>query len=295
VRLATFVLLTCLAVALPAQAEKPKSNEQRAVDLINEASAQARRTSDCPKSQRPPKSTVNHDRPSQGLMDLLGVLRRPATPEDKPPDDPFLFLPGSDVDIDYVRVAHAADGRTYWIVPARDTLHFEPLPQSCLHRIHSRLRALGHGQPPRVRRRALHFYNQLVADNRRLARRGPHEGVFVFEKRTDGIGGGGGGVDLTYLREHGQFGSSGRSDQSAVLSGLIPDGVATVTSTFGTTYSRGPDRKPRRYAKAITRTDPVQDNMVSFKVARSAEDAFPEKMVWRDAAGKIVKVVRDHL
>ena len=69
--------------------------------------------------------------------------------------------------------------------------------------------------------------------------------------------------------------------------------VATVTSTFGTTYSRGPDRKPRTYAAPITRTDRVQDNMVSFDVARSAEDAFPDKMVWRDADGKVIRVVRE--
>jgi hypothetical protein len=199
------------------------------------------------------------------------------------------------VDIDYVRVAHATDGRSYWIVPARDTVHFDPLPQSCLHRIHTLLRKFGRGEPARVRRRALHFYNQLTLSNRRLATRGAREGVFVFEKRVDGTGGGGGGGGVAYLRKYGQLGSSGTNDGTAIVNGLVPDGVATVTSTFGTTYSRGPGRKPRRYPKAITRTDPVQDNMLSFQVARSAEDALPEKMVWRDGDGKVVRVVRHRI
>jgi hypothetical protein len=252
----------------------------------------ANRTDACPQARRPPESTFNHEPPSEGLMSLLGILRRPATAEDAPPADSFRFLPGSDVDIDYVRVAHTVSGRDYWIVPARDTLHFDPMPQACLRAIHGRLRELSRGKPERIRRRALHFYNSLVKNNRRLARRGPREGVFVFEKRGDGMGGGGGGGGLRFLREHGQFGTAGTNDRSAIVSGLIPDGVATVTSTFGTTYSRGPGRKPRRYPKPITRTDVVQDNMVSFEVARSAEDAFPDKMVWRDSDGKVVRVVR---
>jgi hypothetical protein len=292
-RLVTSVLLACLAVALPAQAAKPTSVERRAVALINKANAEAHRTSACPRSQRPPDSTLNHGAPSQALLDTLGVLRRPATPEDKPPDDAFRFLPGSDIYVDYIRVAHAVGGREYWIVPAHDTLHFDPLPHACLHRIHQRLRALSRGEPPRVRRRALRFYNEMVRSNRELARRGPREGVFVFDKRDDGLGGGGGGGTVRFLREHGQFGSAGIDGKSSILTGLIPDGVATVTSTFGTTYSRGPDAKPRRYRAAITRTDAVQDNVVSFEVARSAEDAFPSKMIWRDADGKIVRVVRE--
>jgi hypothetical protein len=61
---------------------------------------------------------------------------------------------------------------------------------------------------------------------------------------------------------------------------------------FGT-YRRASRAKPRRYPAPITRTDQVQDNIVSFEVARSAEDAFPGKMVWRDADGKIARVVRE--
>jgi hypothetical protein len=286
-----FVLLACLAVALPAQASKPKSDERRAVDLINRASGGVMRTKAC--APEPPRSTVTHDPPSAELLAMLGILRRPATPDDAPAADALTFLPASDVYVDYIRVAHAANGRTYWIVAARDALHFDPIPQFCLHRIHQRLRRLSRAETPRVRRRARYFYNQMVRNNRRLAHRKPQEGVFVFERSGDGVRGGGGGAGLSFLRERGQFGTSGTNDRSAVVSGLIPDGVATVTSTFGTTYSRGSGRKPRRYAKPITRTDPVQDNIVSFEVARSAEDAFPDKMVWRDAERKIVKVVRD--
>jgi hypothetical protein len=269
-----FVALALLAAALPAQAKKPSPTELAAVDLINKAMAGIASAPEC--NRRPPEGTITHDAPSQELLDLLGILRRPATAEDSPPPGGMRFIPATAVYVDYVRLAHAADGRSYWIVPARHPLHTDPMPQSCLHRVHVRLRRLSHGQAPRVRRRALHFYNEFVRNNRELATRQPRDGVFVFGKRGDGIGGGGGGVDAAFIRERGEFGTSGDDDKSAIVNGLIPDGVATVTSTYGD----------------YERTDRVQDNMVSFEVARSAERAFPDKAVWRDADGNVVKVTK---
>ena len=116
-----------------------------------------------------------------------------------------------------------------------------------------------------------------MKNNRRLARRKAHEGVFVFEKRGDGLGGGGGGVGITFIREHGELGTSGTRTRRAHVNGLIPDGVATVRWSIG----------------RLTGTEKVQDNMISFDVAADAARAFPEKMVWRDAGGKIVRVVRE--
>jgi len=37
---------------------------------------------------------------------------------------------------------------------------------------------------------------------------------------------------------------------------------------------------------------PVRENVVSFTVARPAEDAFPTRMVWRRADGSVLRVVR---
>jgi hypothetical protein len=39
-------------------------------------------------------------------------------------------------------------------------------------------------------------------------------------------------------------------------------------------------------------TAPVQDNVISIRVNRPARDAFADPMVWKDAAGATVRVVR---
>jgi hypothetical protein len=67
--------------------------------------------------------------------------------------------------------------------------------------------------------------------------------------------------------------------------------VATVTSSFPHTVSRGAGNPPKVYPAPIERTDPVQDNVISFSVQRDPEDAFASKMVWRAADGSVVRVV----
>jgi hypothetical protein len=79
--------------------------------------------------------------------------------------------------------------------------------------------------------------------------------------------------------------------ERSTVSALLPDGVARIEVTFARTESRGPDRPPRRYARAIRRTLLVRDNVVSFRVLRDAEDAFPSRQVWRSASGEVLRVV----
>jgi hypothetical protein len=230
--------------------------------------------------------------PSQSLLDTFAIFRRPATDEDRAAQDTPELIPADGIYVDYERIAHAADGRRYLIVPSQGSVHIDPLPDSCLQRIHKALRRSLHGETPAVQRRALHFYNSMVRNEHRLAHRKPQEGLFLFAHNADGTGGGGGGTNVTYIREHGMFTSGGRTGASAVLSGLIPDGVATIDFTFARVHSRGRDHKPRVYPSVIRTAVPVQDNVVALDVKRSAEDAFPSKMVWRDSAGAVVRVVR---
>ena len=267
--------------------------EQQAVRLYNEANHQASRRPEC-KLPPPPPMTISHGSPSAALLSILGILRRPATPEDALPsqgvDLPFV----QDVFVDYVRVAHAADGREYYIVPAGDARAGLPVEShACLSTFHRTLLRVLRGKPARVRRRALHFYAERARNDRRVATRGPQEGVFMFARGPHGLGSGGGGADAAFLETHGMFGSSGQRDGSSVVSGLVPDGVATVTSTFQRVYSRGLGHRPAVYPSVIRRTDPVQDNVVSFAVARSAEDALASRMVWRAADGSVVRVISE--
>src|SRR3954467_7773443 len=98
-----FVILALIAATLPAQAAKPRSDERRAVDLINRASSSVTRSAGCHPDL--PQGTVTHDAPSATLLGMLGILRRPAMAEDSPPADGLHFLPATDVYADYIRVA----------------------------------------------------------------------------------------------------------------------------------------------------------------------------------------------
>jgi hypothetical protein len=236
--------------------------------------------------QKPPDATLTHDPPSQDLLSTLGILRRPATTDDTLPQGAPPFLPFvKDIYVDYVRVAHPVGGAAFYVIPARDTRAFPPEPAACLHAIHVRLLELLTGKPRGVRVRAHRIFHRLVRANHELARRRPYEGVLVLERRADGgIGGGGGGVNAQFIREQGEFATSGTRSRQAIVNGLIPDGVATVTSFFAAGAGQ----------PAIERTDTVQDNMISFVVDRDAAVAFPSKQVWRAADGSIVRLVRQH-
>lgn len=83
-----------------------------------------------------------------------------------------------------------------------------------------------------------------------------------------------------------------RSPDLSQVTGLIPDGVATIEATFSRRASRGPHQAPDLYPEDVTLILPVQDNLVSFTVPRAANDAFPTTMVWRAADGSVVRSVK---
>jgi len=284
------VALTALLVGA-ATAPADRAIEDQAIALYNKAASDVSRS--CQPKETP--ATTTHDPPSQDLLSTLAILRRAPTPEDVFPTDMLRsldFVKG--IYVDYARVAHTADGRSYLIFAAQNARAFPAESHACLHRFHVRLRKLLNGKPKRVRRRALHFYNERVRNDRRRAKNIPYEGVFVFSYGPNGTGGGGGGTSAEFIRTFGEFISTGTRNGDAVVNGLIPDGVATVTSFFSRRSPRPPGRPPKDYGKPIERTDRVQDNMISFEVARGAQDAFAVKMIWRAADGSIVRVVRGH-
>jgi hypothetical protein len=283
------VALAALAVgASPALADR--QTERQAQALLNKAGRQASHEKVCKIQDRPP--SVTHDPPSQELLNTLGIMRRPTAPGDALPTQGLTFFHfAQDLYVDYVRVAHAADGTSYFVFAARN-VGLPVQTDACLHQIHVRLLGLVKGKPKRVRHRALRLFDQRVRLDHKYAKRAPREGVFLFDRRADGsIGGGGGGTGATVIQQRGMFGSSGAPGAMSHVSGLIPDGVATVTSSFPQTVSRGAGNPPKVYPAPIERTDPVQDNVISFSVQRDPEDAFASKMVWRAADGSVVRVV----
>jgi hypothetical protein len=110
------VALAALAVgASPALANR--QTERQAVRLLSKAGRRASHDPACKIEDQPPSLT--HDAPSQDLLNTLGILRRPATAEDTLSTQPFTFFHfAQGIYIDYVRVAHAADGSVVKAVQA---------------------------------------------------------------------------------------------------------------------------------------------------------------------------------
>lgn len=238
--------------------------------------------------------SVTDKRPSDRLLATLGVLRRSQTEEEaRVGPDGFDYLPAAGIYGRYVRLVHAAGGRSYLIVPARDTDLYKPRPKRCVRALRERFTELVVDRPASFRRAARRMLDQVIRTQWTAPDRGPREGVFLFDYAvTDGRRSGGGGVGATFIRRYGMFGSlqRGRASRS-IVSGLVPDGVATVTALFGRKASRGRHRSPKLYPRAVKRTGALQDNVVSFTVPRPARDALPDRQVWRAPDGTIKRTV----
>lgn len=209
-------------------------------------------------------------------MATLAILRRPAGPGDTLPSS---LLPRggfiSGIYVDYVRVAHAVDGATFYLFPVRQSAIPLP-PRVCVTYGHDRLLELLEGKPTDLRQLTLKEDARL---NRQANPRGgirARDGLFVFSRD----GGGGGGASATLLRRSGSFMTSSRNSGPGEVTGVIPDGVTSITAIYNRAVSRGAYNKPKIYPARVVRAERVHDNVVDFTVPRPAPDAFPSRMIW---------------
>ena len=191
---------------------------------------------------RRPEATFTHDAPSAAAVKAIGLLRRPASLEDRVEEKALEYLPAEDVYIDCARAAHTAGGRSLLVVVARNTNLAQPEPARCLDATHARLLQLLAHQSRRVSSTALKIFGQLRF-GREHESTVPHEGVFVFDHSAADVGGGGGGGSLEDFMKRGAFISSGDETRS-VLTGIVPDGVARIEVEYPRRVSRGRYYKP---------------------------------------------------
>jgi hypothetical protein len=266
----------------------------RAYELINAAERHvAHARAGCLFAAPTGPTRFTHDVPGAEMTGALSALRRPQTDADRVTRDGLLGGIGGEVYVDYTRTVTAADGEQYVLVPGRAT-DPEPRPASCAAAVRSRLLRVTRTERRRVRAFALREYAHIARDERRAAARprGPYDQVFLFDRAADGrLGGGGGGGPFGRVLTHGSVGTSGTDDRTAMVRGVVPDGVATVTMTFPKRESRGPYYKPRVFPRRVVVTAPVRENVFSVRVPRSAPDAFASRTVWRAADGHVLRVV----
>lgn len=301
---AAVVATVSVAGAAHAQTDRPEPKSpaaaraiaeiESAVALINEADAHVRETRErCRYPTAPTIGGVTHDAPSAAVTGALAALRRPQSPTDVVASRSLTrsFVSGDTVYADYTRTVTAADGTQFVIVPARMTPP-KPRPASCEAAVRARLTRLARAKGRRQLRVALREYDELRRNRPTAKDLEPFDEVLLFTRTPDGgLGSGGGGGRFWYFLTHGNLGTSG-SGRSSTITGLLPDGVASITMTFPKRVSRGRYYKPKVFRRKVVVTAPVRENVFTVRVPRAAPDAFPSRAVWRGPDGHVVRVVR---
>jgi len=194
--------------------------------------------------------TTTTGTPSGSLLAILGVLRRPATPVDALPVRLTRNpLGGAQIFINYVRRARVVTGGTYYIYPLRAT--------TC-------------GR----------------ADTR-------GDSVALTDVTHCGASGASetfGGATASQLESGDMLaygGGCSRSLDTSLVTGVLPDGVATVALHYRAGRVGGYSRK---LAPAATITTTVVDNVIVFTVPRGGGNGHSwSTMTWRAANGHVIK------
>jgi hypothetical protein len=277
--------------------------EQQAIDLINRAD---RRVIAAHPSCR---VRFSHQRvrivdggAGPQVASVLGVFRRPATPEERalvaqrPGGPPGVSLVGGGaLGRDAVRLVRSPSGRAVALMaltgvpprgPSRATF------DRCQALVTTELRRLAPTVRPAVAAKAQRIERQIRRTERPPAVRAPGEGLAFFERAPDGRSGNGGGgaFDAAAFVKHGTGSATTARGIGTRLMLLVPDGVATIDATYPRVVSRGRFRAPRRFPTTIRRTFTVHDNVAFATVPRPPEVALP-RMVWRAADGTVVRRV----
>jgi hypothetical protein len=121
--------------------------------------------------------------------------------------------------------------------------------------------------------------------------------VTLFGLQPNGSGGGGGGADAAEIERHGMWGSSsggtGANPGLTLFSGVVPDGVATVTLRYSAGKVGG---FSRRSVPAITIKAHAVNNVVIVSVPRAGAQATSAvTTTWRRADGSIIKTIHGAL
>ncbi|MFZ0387600.1 MAG: hypothetical protein WAL22_18195 [Solirubrobacteraceae bacterium] len=227
--------------------------------------------------------------PPMSLRSILGVLRGPPSP--LVPGARSRVIVGHQIGlyVNYVRLASVVGGIDYYVFVAKGGF---PPPADVTRCLRAQRTDFGMelpSIPPALQAAAKGILARQLRAEGRFYRRPLREGVFLFGLGPHG-GGGGGGADAAEIKHQGMFDSSG-TKHGSVLSGVVPNGVATVTFNFPRERSKSPQTSGRPPA-SVTAT--VTNNVVVTAIPRSAENAFSSTMIWRAANGTIVKTIHHH-
>ncbi|HUA06192.1 MAG TPA: hypothetical protein VMB27_19960 [Solirubrobacteraceae bacterium] len=243
---------------------------------ITRAQVNAMKTSACrPASARP---TESEGSPSSGLLSALGVLRRPAVRSDQPTvpraSTPLYPAEVQGIYVRYVRRAQVKAGISYYVIPGARLIQDPEFTPGCRASQVAVLRSELPRIPAGERASTLALQTRWLALFARIGQ--PTEGVCLSGFAASGVGGGS-CVTAAQAEQGGLQESSGSTS-----SGVVPDGVATVTVH----YAAGNGAAARNF------TSRVVGNVFAVHIPGLRLGAGPPPtIIWRSASGQVIKTI----
>lgn len=241
------------------------------------ASTQSVQNSRACQLQQPSHATYIGGSPGRDLLKMLGVLRRPPTQADR-----FNLQglgPMPDVYRAYIRRAFSAGGVSYYVVPARfDRAAAIPsnrcfdLQSRALNRRLARI-------PASLRQPTREIQAAFIAFDRNTASHAPRDTICIVSvggnQTSSSCGFAPTGIKQGFATEN----SPGPNLDT--FSGVVPDGVATVTLIF-----------PAPGRAVTTRvTGNVYAVRVNFYARHGSRPSPSPAVIWRSADGRVLKRV----
>jgi hypothetical protein len=254
-------------------AHTPKRQLQRELGYVFAATRSVASSKAC-HWQQPSRTTYIQGSPGSGLLSILGVLRRPATPADR-------FAPGPaqpirDVYRAYIRRAFSADAASYYLVPARGDSYADIPSDRCLGLEATALNRYLPGIPRALRQPTREIGAAYIAYLRSLASEATQSTICLV------AAGNGGGASCGFAAkgiEEGFAVDNSLGTPLGIFSGVVPDGVATVTldlPAFG-----------RQRAHAVSTR--VKGNVYAVHVSGLSRSQVSPTVIWRSPEGRVLK------
>jgi hypothetical protein len=248
---------------------------RRELGYIQQANAATKGSPACVRRALARPSVI-HGSPNRALTSILGVLRRPSTPADRLSAREVL---GSPVQV-YAGAARRAlrvHGVAYYVIPAREDPAAGQPSARCFAVQRTALDALLPKIPASLRAPTRVLQAQLIAVDRRLISERPYD-MICTATRSHNSGSVGCGDTAAQVRRSG----TGLQENGATFSGVVPDGVASVTLRFPASAGH----------PATSVTGPVTSNVFAVPSGRQADGARDEPtVIWRARDGQVLRTI----
>jgi hypothetical protein len=250
---------------------------RRELGYIEQATAATRRSPAC-RVRHFPRQSIIHGSPAKALLSILGVLRRPAMPADRLSPNESLGMPMA-VYAGATRRALVAHGVSYYLIPARQDPSAGQPSTSCFAAQQAALVRALPTIPAALRAPTRALQARMIAFDRRLISQPPQDVICLATYAQNSGGASCGGTAGTIARGASSLQEDGNSH---TVSGLVPDGVASVTLRFPAAGGRP--------ARAVTTA--VHGNVFAVRAAVPTTQAEAEPIeVLRSANGRVIRTI----